>query len=93
MELDEILQCIQDEWEQFQHEEEQAILQRNMDKALTALAGKDACRRIERTVKVRWRITENATLRTLMREREERGKPHRDHSRVTHAPAAQAGSD
>jgi hypothetical protein len=44
-------------------------------------------------VKVRWRITENATLRTLMREREERGKPHRDHSRVTHAPAAQAGSD
>ena len=46
MDLDFIFQIIADVRERFQREEEQAILQRNMDKAIAALSGKDACTRI-----------------------------------------------
>ncbi len=46
MDLAFILQIIQDVRHRFQREEEQAILQRSMDKAMQALAGKDACTRI-----------------------------------------------
>ncbi len=46
MDLEFILEIIGDVKDRFQREEDQAILQRAMDKATMALAGKDACTRI-----------------------------------------------
>ncbi len=48
MDLEFILEIIGDVKDSFQREEDQAILQRAMDKAIAGLAGKDACGRISR---------------------------------------------
>ena len=45
--LERLEQFINDLREMYQREEEQAILQRNMEKAVHALAGKDACERLK----------------------------------------------
>lgn len=45
---------------EFVREEDQAILQRNMDKAIAAVSGKDACDRLTRCIKMRfgmWRCS------------------------------------
>lgn len=57
MELAAILQAIEDVRARFTREEEQAILQRNMDRAVMALAGKDACERMAQEIRARagWR--------------------------------------
>ncbi len=44
--------------EMYQREEDQAILQRDMDKAIHALAGKDACHRLENYVPMRHGMAE-----------------------------------
>jgi len=51
---------IDDLREQYQREEEQAILQRNMDKAILALAGKEACTRLKNNLGMRIEMDENA---------------------------------
>lgn len=43
--------------EMYQREEEQAIRQRDMDKAIHALAGKDACQRLENYLPMRHGMT------------------------------------
>jgi len=48
MNLDVVLRVIEEIREDFQREEDQAILQQRLDKAIAALAGKDACDRIRR---------------------------------------------
>lgn len=50
IQLDRLEKMIDDVREQFQREEDQAILQRNMDKAIHALAGKDACARLKNSL-------------------------------------------
>lgn len=51
---------IDDLREQYQREEEQAILQRNMDKAILALAGKEACTRLKNNLGMRIDMDANA---------------------------------
>jgi hypothetical protein len=48
--LDRLRQFIDEIREQYQREEEQAILQRDMEKAVRALAGKDACSRLANSI-------------------------------------------
>jgi hypothetical protein len=55
---------INDLVEQYQREEDQAILQRNMDKAVLALAGKEACARMKNNFGMRIEMDANA-LRVL----------------------------
>lgn len=45
--LERVERLIEDLREQYQREEEQAILQRDMEKAARALCGKDACTRLK----------------------------------------------
>lgn len=52
-------QFLTDLWEQYQREEDQAIMQRNMDKAVTALAGKEALTRIKSNLGMRVEMDEN----------------------------------
>lgn len=59
MDLDFIVQIIEDVKERYQREEEQAILQRNMDKAIAALAGKDACARLFQEIMSRKAMFDN----------------------------------
>jgi len=58
--IERLKQFIDDVYEQYQREEEQAILQRNMDKAAHALAGKDACTRLKNSLGMRIEMDENA---------------------------------
>lgn len=54
--------------EMYQREEEQAIRQRDMDKAIHALAGKDACQRLENYVPLRHGMTQGVSeIRTRKR--------------------------
>jgi hypothetical protein len=48
-----MLQVVQDVRDEFQREEDQGLLQRDMHKAEQALAGKYACDRIARRVEAR----------------------------------------
>jgi len=53
----------------YQREEDQAILQQNMYKAAHALAGKDACTRIERRIAMVAEMSANAARATPLRKR------------------------
>lgn len=53
MELDQVVQVIESVQEDFQREEEQGLLQRDLHKAEMALAGKYACGRILRAIEAR----------------------------------------
>ncbi len=50
--LERVRQLIGELREDYQREEDQAILQQRLDKATAALAGKDACARIERRLEI-----------------------------------------
>jgi len=58
--LDRLHQLIEELRDQYQREEEQAILQRSMERAVQALAGKDACTRIENNLGMRLEMDANA---------------------------------
>ncbi len=53
MELDDVLKVVEDLREDYQREEDRALRNRNLEAAIHALAGKDACDRIRRTLEVR----------------------------------------
>jgi predicted secreted Zn-dependent protease len=58
--LEKIHDFIDDLYDQYQREEEQAILQRNMEKAVQALAGKEACERLRNSIGMRAEMDQNA---------------------------------
>jgi hypothetical protein len=60
---------IKDLYEQYQREEEQAIMQRNMEKAVAALAGKDACVRLRNSLGLRAQMEENVVRMTQRQRR------------------------
>ncbi len=54
LELEDVLAAIRDLGERFEREMEQGLRNRNLDSAIHALAGKDACRRIEQELSGRF---------------------------------------
>jgi len=58
--IEKIHDFIDDLYDQYQREEEQAILQRNMEKAVQALAGKEACERLRNSIGMRVEMEQNA---------------------------------
>jgi predicted secreted Zn-dependent protease len=58
--LERIHDWIDDVYDLYQREEEQAIMQRNMEKAVHALAGKEACERLRNSIGLRAEMAENA---------------------------------
>lgn len=52
---------LDDLYDDYAREEDQAVLQRDMDKAQRALAGKEACQRIRTRLESRLRLPENVT--------------------------------
>jgi hypothetical protein len=58
--LERVHEFIEELREMYQREEEQAILQRNMDKAVLALAGKEACTRLKNYFDMRSEMHHNA---------------------------------
>jgi hypothetical protein len=58
--LERVHEFIEELREMYQRDEEQAILQRNMDKAIHALAGKDACTRLKNYLDMRSEMHHNA---------------------------------
>ena len=67
--LERLEQFINDLREQYQREEEQAILQRNMDKAVLALAGKEACTRLKNSIGLRVEMDANLVVVNSGRKR------------------------
>jgi hypothetical protein len=67
--IERLEQFINDLREQYQREEEQAILQRNMDKAVLALAGKEACTRLKNSLGLRAEMDANAVRVLSSRKR------------------------
>jgi hypothetical protein len=59
IDLEKLERFIQDLYEQYQREEEQAIMQRNMDKAVAALCGKEACIRLKNNLGMRVEMDNN----------------------------------
>lgn len=59
--LEQFRKWLEEMREMYQREEEQAIRQRDMDKAIHALAGKDACQRLENYVPMRGAIAQNVS--------------------------------
>ncbi len=55
--------------EQYQREEEQAILQRDMEKAVRALSGKDACARLSNSLSLRVQMDESIAIAQRARKR------------------------
>lgn len=56
--LEQFRKWLEEMREMYQREEEQAIRQRDMDKAIHALAGKDACQRLENYLPLRHGMTQ-----------------------------------
>lgn len=54
-----VLAWVEDVREQYQREEDQAILQLRMDKATVALAGKEACQRLKNDLTMRYDMDRN----------------------------------
>lgn len=67
--IERLEQFINDVRDQYQREEEQAILQRNMDKAFIALAGKEACARLKSNLGMRIDMDSNLVSVTSRRKR------------------------
>lgn len=59
LDISKVERMIQDMYDQYQREEEQAIMQRSMDKAVAALCGKDACTRLRNSLGLRFQMEEN----------------------------------
>jgi hypothetical protein len=60
---------IKDLYDQYQREEEQAILQRSMEKAVVALCGKEACTRIKQSLGLRLHMEDNLVRMTTGKKR------------------------
>lgn len=67
--LDDVLRFVAELDEQYQREQRQAIMQRNMDKATMALAGQEACERLRRWLEMRSTTHANFTEFTQRRKR------------------------
>lgn len=67
--LEEVLRYVDDLDEQYQREQRQAIMQRNMDKATAALAGQEACERLKRWLEMRNTMSENVAVMTARKAR------------------------
>jgi hypothetical protein len=57
--LEELGTWLDDLYSDYSREEDQAILQRDMDKAVRALAGKEACQRIRARIEARTQLPVN----------------------------------
>lgn len=68
--LERVQRLIDDLHEQYQREEEQAILQRDMEKAVRALSGKDACTRLKNYVGMG--VQMDATVTSMQQARRRR---------------------
>jgi hypothetical protein len=67
--IERLHQFIDDLEAQYQREEEQAILQRNMEKAVAALCGKEACARLKNNLGMRVEMDRNLVAVTSGRKR------------------------
>lgn len=67
--LERLEQFINDLSDQYQREEDQAILRREMDKAIVALAGKDACARLKSNLGMRVEMDANWAAVTAAKKR------------------------
>lgn len=67
--LERLEEFINDVREQYQREEEQAIMQLNMDKAVRALVGKEACQRLKNNLGMRAEMDANAVRVVSARKR------------------------
>jgi hypothetical protein len=70
IQLEDVLLHVNELDEQYQREQKQAILQRNMDKAVSALAGQEACSRLRQWLEMRSAMVSNVAV---MRSRKARG--------------------
>lgn len=68
MQVDEVLAVIEEAREQFQREEDQALLSERLDRAREAMAGKFACERMARAIRSRFG-GQVVPLRELRRQR------------------------
>ena len=57
--IEKVLGWLQDVNDQYQREEDQAVLQLRMDKATMALAGKEACQRLKNDIAMRYDMERN----------------------------------
>jgi len=62
--LEEVFRSIDEVRDEFQREEDQAILQRDIHKGIAALAGKDACERLRRRFQFAADVRRNVELVT-----------------------------
>jgi hypothetical protein len=62
--LDDVLHYVHELDEQYQREQKQAIAQRNMDKAVHALAGQEACERLRRWLEMNVQMSSNIAVMT-----------------------------
>lgn len=69
LDLEDVVRYVNDLEEQYQREQRQAILQRNMDKAISALAGQEACERLKRWLEMRYSMTQNIAVMTARKAR------------------------
>ncbi len=67
--IESVRQMIEETLADYQREEDQAILQQNMYKAAHALAGKDACRRIQNRLRLVEEMSANAARAPQLRRR------------------------
>jgi hypothetical protein len=67
--LADVLQYVNELDEQYQREQKQAILQRNMDKAVSALAGQEACERLRSWLTMRTAMADNVAVMTSKKAR------------------------
>lgn len=67
--IDDVMGWIDDVFQQYQREEDQGILQGRLDKAMTALTGKDACERLKRDIQMRYGMQQNRERVQTMRKR------------------------
>ncbi len=68
MTIEEVFSTIDEVREEFQREEDQAILQRDIHRGIAALAGKDACERLRRRFQFAADVRRNIALVTAKRK-------------------------
>jgi hypothetical protein len=79
---------------EFAREEDQAIRQRNIDRGIEALSGKDACDRLVRCIRMRFSMWNSPELQAAIGLREphlKNGARRRDRKAAAVQPIAKAG--
>lgn len=69
MTLEDVIGWVDDVQEEFQREEDQGIMQQRLDKAAAALAGKDACERLKRSIALRFGMVTNMAVMVERKKR------------------------